>query len=68
MSDSVDTQALQQFSDLPVEDPHFKQHVDFTNHLADLIEGNSVANIDEMVRVWARANDDKYSVFYLDHP
>lgn len=68
MSSSVDRQALQQFNDLPIDDPHFKHNGDYASHLADLLEANNMANIDEMVRVWARANEDTYSVFYLDHP
>jgi len=68
MSSSVDRTQLQQFVDLPLEDPQFKNLSDFSSHLADLLEANNVQNIDEMIRVWARANDDTYSVFYLDHP
>ena len=68
MSSSVDRTQLQQFVDLPLEDPHFKNLGDFSSHLADLLEANNVQNIDEMIRVWARSNDDTYSVFYLDHP
>ena len=68
MSSSVNRTQLQQFVDLPLEDPQFKNLSDFSSHLADLLEANNVQNIDEMIRVWARANDDTYSVFYLDHP
>ena len=68
MSSSVDRLALQQFNNLPIDDPHFKQLDDYTSHLADLLESNNINNIDEMVRVWARANEDTYSSFYLDHP
>ena len=68
MSSSVDRQALQQFNNLPIDDPPSKQLDDYASHLADLLESNNINNIDEMVRVWARANEDTYSLFYLDHP
>jgi len=63
----VNLEELQKFQDLEVTDSRFKQ-LGMINHLADLIQFNTIDNIDEMVRVWSRHNHQVLSIFYLDNP
>ena len=64
----INRDEIQNFQDLESSDSRFRSLEDFINHLGDLIEFNSIDNIDEMVRIWSRLNDKQYSIFYLENP
>ena len=64
----INRDEIQSFQNLENSDSRFRNFEDFINHLGDLIEFNSIDNIDEMVRIWSRLNDKKYSIFYLENP